>query len=86
MPYVLCRLRNVEFSEVSRLLKEHAAMHAEEGAYLEQLWQNADDHHEAIFLFRVDDLERSRRIMLGRHEEARRKDPSANLPELIFLE
>jgi hypothetical protein len=54
--------------------------------YFEQLWQNADDPREAIFLFRVDDLEHARMVTDRNHAEARKADPHANLPTITFLE
>jgi hypothetical protein len=86
MPHVLCRLKNVEFSLIKSMLKEHAPEHAKDGLYMEHLWQNADDPREAIFLFRTDDLERAREIIERRHEEARKADPHTNLPHVTYLD
>jgi hypothetical protein len=84
--HILCRLHNVEFALVKRMLQEHASLHAEDGMYLEHLWQNADEPREAIFLFRVDDLERAREIIEKRHADARKQDPHTNLPVVTYLD
>jgi hypothetical protein len=86
VPYLLCRLKNVEFSLIKALLHEHAPEHAKDGLYMEHLWQNADDPREAIFLFRTDNLEHARKVTEHRHTEARKQDPHTNLPEVIYLE
>jgi hypothetical protein len=86
MPHVLCRLRNVEFSLIKNMLKEHAQEHAKDGLYMEHLWQNADDPREAVFLFKADNLERARIAIEKRHADARAQDPSINLPIVTYLE
>jgi hypothetical protein len=85
MAHVLAKLSGVKFTEVKQQLETDAAAHAEQGMFLEHLWQNADDPNEALFLFRVNDLEHCRRRMTGIHAQARQQDPNAKLPQVVFL-
>jgi hypothetical protein len=86
MGHVLARLIDVKFEDVKQKLEEDAAAHAEQGMYLEHLWKNTDEHNEALFLFRVNDLNHCRQLMNRVHTEARQKDPNAKLPHITFLE
>ena len=63
MAHVLAQLRNVEFSVIKNLLKEHAPMHAQEGMYLEHIWKNTDDPKEILFLFKTDNLAHARQYV-----------------------
>ena len=85
MPHVLSRLRNVPLAKITPLLKEHAPLHAKEGMFLEHIWQNADDPHEVIFLFRANDLDHTKKYIEKVHSQAIVEDPNANLPKVIFL-
>jgi hypothetical protein len=75
----------VKLDVIAGVLQRDAAQHAAEGLTLEHLWQNADDAGEVLFLFRLTDLERARRFIDRVHGEARRQDPHANLPQMIYL-
>ena len=86
MPHVLAKLTGAAFSDVWKQLQQDAATHAEWGMYLEHLWKNSDNADEVLFLFRVDDLERCKQRMGRVHAEARRQDPDARLPQLLFLD
>lgn len=86
MAHILSRLRNVKFDVIKDLLTEHAPIHAQYGLYMEQIWQNADDADEVIFLFRTDDLGKAKAFIQKTHAEARAEDPDANLPHMTFLQ
>jgi hypothetical protein len=86
MAHILAKLSGVEFEKVKHQLQKDASAHSEQGMYLEHLWKNSDDPNEVLFLFRVDDLNHSKQLMLRTHAEARQKDPNAKLPDVIFLD
>ncbi len=86
MPYVLARLRGVKLELIKKVLQEDAANHAEQGLYLEHVWQNADDPNEVIFISRAENLDRARAYIEKNHKRALEQDPKANLPTITFLE
>lgn len=51
MPHILARLKGVNVEDIKKVLKADAPQHAEQGLFLEHLWQNADDSEEVVFLF-----------------------------------
>jgi hypothetical protein len=83
--YALAKLSGVRFADVKQQLEKDALEHARNGMHLEHLWKNADDPAEVWFLFRVDDLNQCKQHMGKVHAEARRTDPNAKLPQLVFL-
>lgn len=85
MAHVLAKLNGVKFADVKRQLETDAAGHAEQGMFLEHLWKNTDDPNEVLFLFRVNDLNHCKELMNRVHAEARREDPNAKLPQMVFL-
>jgi len=86
MPHVLAKLRGAPMAAVKQQLEHDAAEHAEQGMYLEHLWQNADKPEEVLFLFQVKDLAHCRRRMREVHAQALANNPDAPLPELTFLD
>jgi len=86
MAHVLAKLRGARLVDVKAQLDKDAASHAEQGMYLEHLWQNAEDSAEVLFLFQVTDLDHCRQLVKKNHAQARQRDPSVSLPEMIFLE
>jgi len=84
--HVLARLRNVKFETIQLILKADAAEHADHSLFLEYLWKNADDENEVLFLFRSDDLNKSKEFITRVHAEAREEDPDVNLPEITYLD
>ena len=86
MAHVLAKLVGAAFADVERQLQQDAAAHARDGMRLEHLWKNSDDADEVLFLFRVDDLDRCKQRMQRVHADARRQDPDAKLPQLVFLD
>ena len=86
MPHILTRLQNVQFEDIKLMLKEHAPIHAEQGMYVEHIWQNDDNSNEVIFLFRVDDLNKAKKFIKNVHRQALKENPHANLPQMTFLD
>ena len=85
MAHVLAKLRGARLADVKAQLDKDAASHAEQGMYLEHLWQNAEDPAEVLFLFQVTDLDHCRQLVKTTHGQARQQDPAVNLPEMTFL-
>ena len=86
MAHMLARLRRVKVEDIKNVLKADAARHAEQGLYLEHLWQNMDDPEEVLFLFRTDDLRQAKQFVEKVHAQALNEDPQINLPQMTFLE
>ena len=86
MPHILARLKGVNVEDIKRVLEADAPQHAEQGLFLEHLWQNADDSEEIVFLFRIDNLGKAKEFINKVHTEAIAKNPQANLPYMTFLE
>jgi hypothetical protein len=85
MSHIIAKLTDVEFSEVKKQLETDAVLHAEQGMYLEHLWQNSDNPKDVVFMFRVDNLDNCKQYMEQMHAEAREHDPNANVPATLFL-
>ena len=86
MPHILARLKGVNLEDIKKALEADAPQHAEQGLYLEHLWQNADDSEEVVFLFRIENLGKAKEFINKVHTEAIAKNPQANLPYMTFLE
>lgn len=86
MPHILARLKGVNLEDIKKVLKADGPQHAEQGLYLEHLWQNADDSEEVVFLFRIENLIKAKEFINKVHTEALAKNPQANLPYMTFLE
>jgi hypothetical protein len=86
MAHVLARLRGVKIEQIKSVLEAGAPNHAEQGLYLEHLWQSSDDPDEVLFLFQTGDLDHSKRFIEEVHAQARKDDPTATLPHMTFLE
>ena len=86
MPHILARLKGVNLEDIKKLMKNDAPQHAEQGLYLEHLWQNVDDSEEVVFLFRIENLRKAKEFINKVHTEAIAKNPQANLPYMTFLE
>ncbi len=85
MAHVLCKLKKVNVDVVRKMLKDHAPIHAKDGMFLEHVWKNADAD-EVLFLFRTDNLAHAKKTVLETHANARKQDPKAVVPEVVFLE
>ncbi len=83
---MLATLRNVALITIKEVLENDAKFHAEHGIFLEHLWQNADDSNEALFLFRIDNVDSTRKLIDSLHEAALKDDPNVNLPDIKYLE
>jgi hypothetical protein len=86
MAHMLARLRGVKLDVIKPVLRRDAPHHAEEGLYLEHLWQNVDDPEEVMFLFRIDDVSHVKQFIERVHTQVRKEDPNANLPSMTFLD
>lgn len=86
MAHVLAKLTGAPLAAVKQQLEHDAAEHAEQGMYLEHLWQNAESSEEVFFLFQVKDLAHCRQRIREMHVRARAQNPNAPLPEMTFLD
>jgi len=86
MAHMLAKLTGIKAEVVKGILKTQARGHAEQGLYLEHLWQNADDPDEVLFLFKVEDLNHAKEFIRWAHEQSREVDPNGKLPQMTFLE
>ena len=86
MAHMLAKLRGVRIEDIGKILRTDASKHAEQGLYLEHLWQNADDSEEVLFLFRTKDLSHAKIFIDKVHTQALKENPNANLPQMTFLE
>ncbi|REH01139.1 hypothetical protein [Flavobacterium aquicola] len=85
MPHLLAKLRNVPFETIKQILENDKAFHATEEMYLEHIWQNADDENEVQFLFRINSIENTKKLIEKLHSKALEQDPKANLPNMTYL-
>lgn len=85
MPHLLATLRNYRLDLIKEVLENDATFHAENGMYLEQIWQNADDPDEVLFTFKIDNIEKTRKLIDRLHGEALAADPKVNLPTMKYL-
>lgn len=85
MPHLLAKLNNVPLDVITAVLEKDKAYHASQGMYLENIWQNADDENEVLFLFRIDDVEATKVLIHKLHSEALAENPEANLPTMTYL-
>lgn len=85
MPHLFATLKNVALEITQEVLEEDEAFHNSQGMYLEHLWQNADDENEVMFLFQIDDVEKTRTLIHKLHSDALAQDRESNLPSMIYL-
>lgn len=85
MPHLLATLKNVPLEIIREVLEKDKEFHKSQGMYLEQLWQNADDENEVLFLFQIDDVEKTKALIHKLHSETLAQNPNANLPTMIYL-
>jgi len=85
MPHLLAKLQNVPLEINQGVLEKDKAFHASQGMYLEHLWQNADNQNEVQFLFKIDSIDETKKLINKLHSDALAKDPKANLPEMTYL-
>lgn len=85
MAHLLAKLRNVKYEVINQVLENDALVHAQEGLFLEHLWQNVDDENEILFLFRINDIEHAKSFIDRVHSQALKENPNVNLPKMIYL-
>jgi hypothetical protein len=85
MDHILARLKRAKIEDIKGVLKADAADHAKQGLVLRHIWRNADDPDEIAFIFTAADLDRARKFIETAHEQVRRENPNANLPQILFL-
>ena len=85
MPHLLATILGIKPDIIKEVLENDAPFHAEHGMYLEHLWQNADVDSEVLFLFKIDEVEKTRLLIDRLHSNALKADPSANLPIMKYL-
>lgn len=86
MPHLLAKLKNVPFETIKQVLENDKAFHASEEMYLEHIWQNVDDENEVQFLFRINSIEKTKKLIESLHSKALEQDPNANLPIMTYLQ
>ena len=85
MDHILGKIRGVKAADIKAALTADVAKHSKEGLVLRHVWRNADDADEILFIFTANDLEHAREFIEKEHSEARKENPHANLPELLYL-
>ena len=86
MPHMLAKLTGIKAEVIKGILTAQANGHADQGFYLEHLWQNVDDPDEVLFLFAVEDLNHAKEFIEYAHAQSREVDPNGKLPVMTFLE
>lgn len=54
--------------------------------YLENVWQNADNDKEVLFLFKIDSIEKTKVLIDQLHAQALAENPEVNLPVMTYLQ
>jgi hypothetical protein len=85
MPYLLATLRNVPLEIIREVLEKDKEFHQSHGMYLKNIWQNADDENEVLFLFQIEDIKSTKALIYKLHSETLVRNPDANLPTMIYL-
>jgi hypothetical protein len=85
MPHLLAKLSNITFDIIKEILEKDKAFHASNGMYLKNLWQNADNENEVLFLFEINSIEDTKKLIEKLHSEALAQNPEANLPTMTYL-
>ena len=85
MPHLLATLRNVHIEIIREVLEKDKEFHKSQGMYLKHLWQNADDENEVLFLFQIDNIENTKKLIYKLHSETLEQNPEANLPTMTYL-
>ncbi|RDI57556.1 hypothetical protein [Flavobacterium glaciei] len=85
MPYLLAKLKNVTITIAREFLEKDKPFHEKNNMFLENIWQNADDDNEVLFIFRIKDIVETKALIHKLHSEALATDANANLPEMTYL-
>jgi hypothetical protein len=86
MPHLLAKLKNVPLEIIREVLEKDSKFHASEGMYLKHLWQNAEDENEVLFLFQIDSITSTQKLIQKLHSETLLQNPEANLPVMTYLQ
>ncbi|CAN1510264.1 hypothetical protein MCETHM1_00771 [Flavobacteriaceae bacterium] len=54
--------------------------------YLEHIWQHVDDENEVLFLFRINSVENTKKLIEKLHSKVLEQNPDANLPNMTYLQ
>lgn len=86
MSYLLAKLTNVPITNIIEILEKDKEFHASQGMYLENVWQNADNDKEVLFLFKIDSIEKTKVLIDQLHAQALAENPEVNLPVMTYLQ
>tara|TARA_R110002124_G_scaffold39551_11_gene124968 strand:- start:3832 stop:4092 length:261 start_codon:yes stop_codon:yes gene_type:complete len=86
MSYLLAKLTNVPITNIIEILEKDKEFHASQGMYLENVWQNADNDKEVLFLFKIDSIEKTKVLIDQLHAQALAENPEVNLPTMTYLQ
>ncbi|WP_339921653.1 hypothetical protein [uncultured Flavobacterium sp.] len=86
MPYLLAKLTSVPITNIIEILEKDKEFHASQGMYLENVWQNADNDKEVLFLFKIDSIEKTKVLIDQLHAQALAENPEVNLPTMTYLQ
>jgi hypothetical protein len=86
MSYLLAKLTNVPITNIIEILEKDKEFHASQGMYLENIWQNADNDKEVLFLFKIDSIEKTKVLIDQLHAQALAENPEVNLPVMTYLQ
>ena len=86
MPHLLASLKNIPFETIKEVLENDRAFHASEEMFLEHIWQNVDDQNEVLFLFRINSIANTKKLIDKLHDKALEQNPDANLPNMTYLQ
>jgi hypothetical protein len=53
---------------------------------LEHIWQKVDDENEVLFLFRINSIANTKKLIDKLHTKALEQNPDANLPNMTYLQ
>jgi len=85
MTHVLAKIKNIPFLVIKETLEKDANFYTQQGMYLENIWQNVDISNEVYFLFKIDNIDNTKRFMQKLHEETIAHNPDAPIAELTYL-
>ena len=85
LDHIMARLKGANIDDIRNVLKADAADHAKQGLVLRHIWRNADDPDEIVFIFTAADLSLARKYIEAAHEQVRKDNPVANMPEMLYL-
>jgi len=85
MDHILARIRGIKASDIKTALMADLAKHSKEGLTLRHVWHNADDPDEILFIFTTTDLKHAREFIESEHTQARKTNPDAILPKMLYL-